>query len=214
VRRVRLKHVARLVGGGTPAVDKDAYWAHGDEGTRWVTFSDLSYQRAVTGTSRRLSDDGLAAARLTPAPVGTVLFSIYASVGLVSELALPAVWNQAILGVIPSEGVLGRYLAYALEALRPSLSLHMRSNTQNNLNADTVRNLALAIPSFDRQSRIADYLDAETARLVELGAAVVHEKQEWGAQWRTLTDPEGNEFCVVATAAGDPAESAQHPAPA
>jgi predicted enzyme related to lactoylglutathione lyase len=60
----------------------------------------------------------------------------------------------------------------------------------------------------------ADDLDAETARLVELGAAVVHEKQEWGAQWRTLTDPEGNEFCVVATAAGDPAESAQDPAPA
>jgi predicted enzyme related to lactoylglutathione lyase len=42
-----------------------------------------------------------------------------------------------------------------------------------------------------------DDLDAETARLVELGAAVVHEKREWGAHWRTLTDPEGNEFCVV-----------------
>jgi hypothetical protein len=47
-----------------------------------------------------------------------------------------------------------------------------------------------------------------------LGAAVVHEKQEWGAHWRTPTDPEGNEFCVVATAADDPAESAQDPAPA
>jgi predicted enzyme related to lactoylglutathione lyase len=41
-------------------------------------------------------------------------------------------------------------------------------------------------------------LDAETVRLVGLGAAVVHEKREWGAHWRTLTDPEGNEFCVVA----------------
>jgi predicted enzyme related to lactoylglutathione lyase len=41
-----------------------------------------------------------------------------------------------------------------------------------------------------------DDLDAETRRLVELGAAVVHEKREWGAHWRTLTDPEGNEFCV------------------
>jgi predicted enzyme related to lactoylglutathione lyase len=60
----------------------------------------------------------------------------------------------------------------------------------------------------------ADDLDAETVRLVELGAAVVHEKQEWGAHWRTLTDPEGNEFCVVATAEDDPAESVQDQATA
>jgi predicted enzyme related to lactoylglutathione lyase len=45
---------------------------------------------------------------------------------------------------------------------------------------------------------LADDLDAETARLEGLGARVIHEKEEWGAHWRTLADPEGNEFCVVA----------------
>ncbi len=48
----------------------------------------------------------------------------------------------------------------------------------------------------------ADDLDAETERLVALGATLVHEKREWGAHWRTLTDPEGNEFCVVARDTG------------
>lgn len=43
----------------------------------------------------------------------------------------------------------------------------------------------------------ADDLEAETDRLVGLGAALLHEKREWGAHWRSLTDPEGNEFCVV-----------------
>ena len=38
---------------------------------------------------------------------------------------------------------------------------------------------------------------AEVARLVELGATVVHEKDEWGISWTTLADPEGNEFCVA-----------------
>jgi predicted enzyme related to lactoylglutathione lyase len=42
----------------------------------------------------------------------------------------------------------------------------------------------------------ADDLEAEVERLVGLGATVVHEKEEWGARWFTLTDPEGNEFCV------------------
>jgi predicted enzyme related to lactoylglutathione lyase len=44
---------------------------------------------------------------------------------------------------------------------------------------------------------LADDLDAETERLVGLGARVLHEKREWGAHWRTLADPEGNEFCLV-----------------
>jgi hypothetical protein len=30
-----------------------------------------------------------------------------------------------------------------------------------------------------------------------LGATVVHDKHEWGITWTTLTDPEGNEFCVA-----------------
>lgn len=38
---------------------------------------------------------------------------------------------------------------------------------------------------------------AEVERLVALGATVVHEKAEWGIEWTTLTDPEGNEFCVA-----------------
>jgi predicted enzyme related to lactoylglutathione lyase len=37
----------------------------------------------------------------------------------------------------------------------------------------------------------------EVERLVGLGATIVHEKDEWGVQWTTLTDPEGNEFCVA-----------------
>ena len=43
----------------------------------------------------------------------------------------------------------------------------------------------------------ADDVAAEVARLVGLGASVVHEKLEWGHFWVTLQDPEGNEFCVA-----------------
>lgn len=36
------------------------------------------------------------------------------------------------------------------------------------------------------------------ARLVELGATHLADKNEWGHSWAVLTDPEGNEFCVAA----------------
>lgn len=38
---------------------------------------------------------------------------------------------------------------------------------------------------------------AEVARLVELGAAVVEEHDDFGIQWTVLRDVEGNEFCVA-----------------
>lgn len=41
--------------------------------------------------------------------------------------------------------------------------------------------------------------DQEVPRLVDLGATHVADKDEWGASWAVLTDPEGNEFCVAAT---------------
>ena len=36
----------------------------------------------------------------------------------------------------------------------------------------------------------------EVTRLVGLGATHSYDKDEWGITWSTLTDPEGNEFCV------------------
>lgn len=39
--------------------------------------------------------------------------------------------------------------------------------------------------------------DAEIARLVELGATVIDVGQPDDATWTVLTDPDGNEFCVL-----------------
>jgi predicted enzyme related to lactoylglutathione lyase len=41
---------------------------------------------------------------------------------------------------------------------------------------------------------IAPDLEAEIARLVELGATRVADRAEFGYRWTLLTDPEGNEF--------------------
>ncbi len=41
-----------------------------------------------------------------------------------------------------------------------------------------------------------DDRETEVERLIGLGATRVHDKDEWGVRWTTLTDPEGNEFCI------------------
>jgi predicted enzyme related to lactoylglutathione lyase len=37
---------------------------------------------------------------------------------------------------------------------------------------------------------------AEVARVVALGATKLYDVAEYGLTWTTLTDPEGNEFCI------------------
>jgi predicted enzyme related to lactoylglutathione lyase len=44
----------------------------------------------------------------------------------------------------------------------------------------------------------------EVDRLVDAGARVVHRVDEGGSYWTVLTDPEGNEFCVLRGPNDDP----------
>ena len=48
---------------------------------------------------------------------------------------------------------------------------------------------------------MADDLDAEVDRLVEAGAGLVERRGDESFRWVTLTDPDGNEFCVAPTRA-------------
>jgi type I restriction enzyme S subunit len=160
----RLKRVAVLRAGGTPAVDRPEFWA--DDGLPWVSIGDMSDGTTVRATSRSVSAAGLAEKRLPVGAAGTLLLSMYASVGAVAELGCEATWNQALLGVEPIAGRgYRRFLRYWLEHLRPSLAALTRSNTQDNLNAQQVGNLPYPVLSLAKQQAIADYLDAETARL-------------------------------------------------
>ncbi len=43
----------------------------------------------------------------------------------------------------------------------------------------------------------ADDLDAEVDRLVEAGAGLVGRRGDESFRWVTLTDPDGNQFCVA-----------------
>jgi hypothetical protein len=45
---------------------------------------------------------------------------------------------------------------------------------------------------------VAPEYEAEIERLLSLGASKVNELAPGGARWTTLTDPEGNEFDVIA----------------
>lgn len=166
--RARISHLAALSAGGTPDTDNLSFWADpGDaDATCWVAISDMSKRDAVTTTSKRLTVEGMQSKRLTPSSPGTILFAMYASVGEVSVLEVPAVWNQAILGISPDpDQMRPRYMFHLLRALKPFLLRDVRSNTQANLNAGQVGAAWVPVPPVGEQQQIVAYLDAVTAKI-------------------------------------------------
>src|SRR5262249_41905084 len=125
-------------------------------GHAWVAIGDMSTADTVKATTRRITDDGLRSARLKIGKRGTLLFSMYASLGHTAWLDIPAAWNQAILGIHPHNTIDPRFLRYSLVHMRSQLAEQARSNTQANLNAEQVGNLAIPQPSSRDQSKIAD----------------------------------------------------------
>jgi type I restriction enzyme S subunit len=151
-------------------------WSEVDEdGIAWVSIGDMSDGQPVVTTARRVSESGVASTRLPVGEPGTLLFAMYASVGAVGRLAIPATWNQALLGIEPRSGLCDeRFIRYWLEHLRPSLGGLTRSTTQDNLNAEQVGNFPFPDTPLTEQRAIADYLDAETARI----DALIAKKQQ------------------------------------
>jgi type I restriction enzyme S subunit len=96
---------------------------------------------------------------------------MYASLGKVALLEIDAVVNQAILGIVPDTSTISRdYLRWWLEFMQGHIQILSSSSTQENLNAEKVRNIPVFLPDEATQQAIANFLDSETARIDALVA--------------------------------------------
>ena len=161
-----IKNKYLLVGmysGGTPTASNEAFYS--DNGTPFVSIADMSTTDYVISTKKHVSADGIKDKNLVVLPKGTILYSIYATIGAVSELAINATINQAILALMLKPGINKRYYKYNLAAMRDYVFYNANGNTQSNLNAEKVWNFTFVKPPYIIQNSIVNHLDAECARI-------------------------------------------------
>ncbi|EEI63820.1 type I restriction modification DNA specificity domain protein [Corynebacterium glucuronolyticum ATCC 51866] len=93
-------------------------------------------------------------------PAGTLLFSIFATVGKCSILEIKAATNQAIAGIqISDSNVELPYLYHYLSYLRPQIESRAKGVAQNNINLKTLKQLEIPLPPLEEQRRIATILE-------------------------------------------------------
>lgn len=148
---------------GTPNVSNSDFYS--DEGIPFVSISDMSSADYVVETKKHLTADGVRDKNLVKLPVGTILYSIYATVGAISELRIEATISQAMLALNLNSQMNKTYYKYNLRAMRDYIYSSANGNTQFNLNADKVWNFSFVFPYAKAQTRIANFLDDKCGKI-------------------------------------------------
>ena len=162
-----------LYSGGTPSVSNNDFYCF-EGGTPFVSISDMSTVDYVLSTQKRLTDSGLKDKNLKVLPIGTILYSIYATVGAVSELKIAAAISQAMLALQVNSKVDKSFYKYNLAAMKDYIFSNANGNTQFNLNTEKVKNFYFVLPNVATQHHIANYLDRKCA---EIDAIIAKQQQ-------------------------------------
>jgi type I restriction enzyme S subunit len=154
--------------GGTPTSSQSDYYTEKENGTAWVTIGDMKSGK-IFETDAYVTNEAIKDHRLKIVPAGSLLYAMYASVGVVAELKIPATTNQAILALYLNNSKIHKtYLKNYLLFIKEYLSIFTTGTTQQNLNADKVYNFPLLLPPLSEQAEIAEYLDRETSKIDSL----------------------------------------------
>jgi len=161
----RLGSLGKIDSGGTPSRGKIQYWECGN--IPWVKISDIK-ERYISRTSEMVTAEGLHHSSAKLFPIGTILISIFATLGEVGILRIEACCNQALVGIqLMDESVDINYLYYYLKSIRSHFESLGRGVAQNNINLSILKNTKVAVPPLETQRRIVAILDKadETRRL-------------------------------------------------
>ena len=154
-KEVKLSDLAEIQSGGTPSRSNTAYW---NGNIPWVKISDIK-GKYVTETEEFITEEGLMNSSAKMFERGTILFSIFATIGKVAILDIDATTNQALVGLKNNELVDKSFLVYALIELSERISNLGKGVAQKNINISILKDVRIPLPTLAEQKQIAEKLD-------------------------------------------------------
>lgn len=147
-----LGDVATWRSGGTPPVSQREFYENGT--VRWANIRDVQ-NGPIAETANRVTESGAERAGGLCAR-GTVLVTMYGSIGRSALVEEPMATNQAILQGTANEKVTPAYLQRWIALSEGDLDALGRGATQRNINAGIVKSFPIVVPPRDEQQRIVD----------------------------------------------------------
>ena len=161
----KLGEICTIVSGGTPSRTNTEFW---DGGTiPWIKIGDIK-EKHVSKADEYITQAGLDGSSAKMLSKGTILYTIFATLGEAGILTIDACTNQAIAGITikNQDEVLADYLYYYLKSKKSYVNNLGRGVAQNNINLSILRNLKVPLPALPTQRQTVDILD-KTAKVIE-----------------------------------------------
>ncbi len=155
----------QITSGGTPS---RANLSNFKGNIPWVKISDLVELGLVEDTEEKITEEALENSSAKMMPKGTVLVSIFATIGKVSILGIEACTNQAIAALKPKPKILSEYLMYYLHTLKSYYLQEARGVSQKNINQQVLKSVKIPVPPLDAQKAIIEKISTRKAVLKEL----------------------------------------------
>lgn len=168
---MKLGDLCDVCSGGTPKRSVSEYWNEGS--IPWVKISDIS-SKFVSSTEELISEAGLKGSSAKLLAPGTLLYSIFASIGAVGILKIPAATNQAIAGLsIKTDRIERDYLYHFLKSQEMLAKSAGRGVAQNNINLTILRGMEIPVPAIEEQKAIVEQLEMIAAQIKQAETQLV-----------------------------------------
>ena len=156
--KYKLGELCDVVSGGTPSRAITEFWEGGT--IPWIKIGNIK-GKYVGEADEYITQAGLEGSSAKILSAGTILFTIFATLGEVGILTIKACTNQAIAGItIKNQSeALTDYLYYFLKSKKLHVTALGRGVAQNNINLSILRNFEVPIPALSMQKQIVDVLD-------------------------------------------------------
>ena len=153
-----LGELCDVVSGGTPARSKPEYWNNGT--IPWIKIGNIK-SKYVNTADEFITQSGLDGSSAKMLSRGTILYTIFATLGEVGILDIDACTNQAIAGITikNTEDLLTDYLYYYLKSKKDYVNGVGRGVAQNNINMTILRGFQVPLPTPMEQRYIVSILD-------------------------------------------------------
>ena len=193
---VKLGDICEIVSGGTPSRSKPEYWKDGT--IPWIKIGNIKC-KYVREADEFITEEGLKGSSAKMLPKGTLLYTIFATLGEVGILDINACTNQAIAGITIKDPkkINTDYLYYFLQSKKQFVNDLGRGVAQNNINMSILRGFELTLPSYEdqhkkvhifdkvssiisaRQQELLALDDLIKARFVEMFGDVIQNNMQW-----------------------------------
>ncbi len=166
----------------------------------WCRIEDIEgmyFNKSLSGLM--VSEEIIKQMNLKVYPVGTVICSCSATLGVCAINTQPLITNQTFIGLVCSFQIQNRFLYYYMLTRKRELLSLSTTGTIPYVSREKFEKLSIPVPSLAEQTRIVGILDTFTASIENLKAQIAERRKQYEHYRDELLDLEEKEGVEMKT---------------